>query len=181
MALNDEIEAIMVAERRFNSKDALVFHNYHQNGLKAALSEVSPDYWMLHHPYTSALAEWGYIITHEGLHNGPPYPEYVQKLAKPNEGVLMDTVTNDWIGLIRRWLPEDGPEISTSAWDGRIMQHLERVIPVLESALRLPDEMPEVGLSHEDMRDIFTYVKVYKVAREKGFDAAKSTLTELLA
>lgn len=187
MTLDEELEAIKIAEKRYEIIDSISIETAQsQYQRPLTLSQISDRFKILHHPYTHAVSEFGHVLLMSVLlpeairHQWDQYREAASLIMEEGGTARYDKRSADWIGLISKFTPEDYlSRISDTAWEARLLSHVDNILPVLSAALKLPDNNIAVGLEHEELMDIAAHSQFYKTAKTKGIDAAKAYIPVL--
>lgn len=188
--LVEEFAVIKEAERRYSILDDMrIDHAQSESEHPLSLVQVSPEYKILHHPYSDLVNALGQTLQMTALE-----PERLKSMSTWGEwrlataeileegGSLVFDRRNDvnWIGMINSCVPEDSTlKVSDRAWEVRLLQHVDEVLPAIKAALELPDDYPAVGMVHQDLQDLGAFAQAYKIGKTQGLDYLKTVAPQL--
>ena len=167
---------------------------------------MSPDYLVLHDDYPDWVRDMGEVLLMHAL--DPKELETVSDWARYadvsdmilKEGGCLEFDRQEspegvYSRNIFRYVPEDCTvQISGRAFEGRLLGydtptgdhvkgHIDGLIRTIGEALQLrdidPKFHPQVGLMHEELRDLAAFVQAYQIGKEKGIDELRKVAPAL--
>tara|TARA_B100001964_G_C14214942_1_gene592288 strand:- start:1445 stop:2050 length:606 start_codon:yes stop_codon:yes gene_type:complete len=191
MSLDEEVDAIDQAERNYEILDSIgIERKQSESEIPLSLPQISGEFMILQHPYSHAINEMGgalqlYALEPPELKSGPDWPQFesnATEILEEGGGLTFDRRAADggWIRHISRYIPENTTvQVSGRAWEARLIDYAKQIIPIVQKALTLEDDHPNVGMMHEELQNLGTFTQAYWIGKTKGIEELRKVAPAL--
>jgi len=190
MSLEEELAAIDHAENAYEVIDHIgLEHSKSESENPVPLAQISGEFMILQHPYAHAIKELGavlqrYALEPSSLTSSPNWEKYESNSAEIlREGGSLSfdrRGSKGWISLVSEYIPENFTgQVSDRAWEVRLIDYAKQIAEVVQKALKLADDHPDVGMMHEELKDLGAYAQAYHIGKTKGIEELRKVAPDL--